>query len=212
MIHAPSPGSSEQCRPSIRGIATFCPGRTGPNNHLATRWSHVLVTTRKFFCELFQVDASPRDGRITFAWSSASTVCSEMLSSVPVVSGSSCRGTGPFRIRKIKHAKPLNSQVTTLFLRKTDMVWPLATPRGWPSVVPSTATRRPRAGGRRRSVPSQVLTCSIFRFLRSPHQGRCGNARQVQSRSPSVDVKTPTRRGREGRESRRNTYRCGWYG
>lgn len=29
---------------------------------------------------------------------------------------------------------------------------------------------------------------------------------------PPVDVKTPTRRGREGPESRRNTYRCGWYG
>jgi hypothetical protein len=39
------------------------------------------------------------------------------------------------------------------------------------------------------------------------HQGRCGTARP-----PPVDVKTPTRRGREGPESRRNTYRCGWYG
>ena len=27
-----------------------------------------------------------------------------------------------------------------------------------------------------------------------------------------IKLKTSTRRGREGRESRRNTYRCGWYG
>jgi hypothetical protein len=32
---------------------------------------------------------------------------------------------------------------------------------------------------------------------------------KVESWPPPVDVKTPTRRGREGQESRRNTYRCG---
>jgi hypothetical protein len=35
---------------------------------------------------------------------------------------------------------------------------------------------------------------------------------KVESWPLPVEIKTPTRRGREGRESRRNTYRCGWYG
>jgi hypothetical protein len=35
---------------------------------------------------------------------------------------------------------------------------------------------------------------------------------EIRSWPSPVDVRTPTWPVREGREGRRNTYRCGWYG